>query len=105
VLPQAAEGGVVIRIVTIEYEHTWPTECWPDDLNLASGVPREIWGPSAGKPTGQRFLRDVADVKDQAHAWEIVRADARPGFGSILHSVTPRPDGYVNRGFRKKEDA
>jgi hypothetical protein len=90
------------RIFTLEYEHTWPTECWSNDLPLAPGVHREIWGADAGKPTGQRFLRDVPDVKDHEHAWAIVRADARPGFGSILHSVTPRPAEYVSQGFRKK---
>jgi len=95
----------VTRIFTIEYEHTWPTERWPDDLNLAPGVPREIWGDAAGKPTGQRFLRDEPDVRNQDHAWSIVRADARPGFGSILHAVTPQPDGYVSRGFRRKASA
>jgi len=93
------------RIFTLEYEHTWPTGCWSADLTLAPGVPREIWGHDAGKPTGQRFLRDVTDVKDHDHALAIVRADARPGFGTILHSVTPRPDGYVSRGFRRKKDA
>jgi hypothetical protein len=93
----------VTRIFTIEYEHTWPTERWPD-LPLAPGASPYIWGADAGKPTGQRFLRDVPDVRDQAHAWTIVRADARPGFGSILHSVTPRPDGYVSRGFRRKDE-
>lgn len=34
------------RIFTLEYEHTWP--CWPADLILAPGVPREIWGDAAG---------------------------------------------------------
>jgi hypothetical protein len=92
------------RVFTIEYEHTWPTECWPENgLVPAPGVPREIWGQDAGKPTGQRFLRDVPAVMDQEHALEIVRRDARPGFGTILHSVTPQPDGYVSRGFRRKE--
>jgi hypothetical protein len=93
------------RLFTLEYEHTWPTERWSKDLPLAPGVPQEIWGADAGKPTGQRFLRDVPNVRDQAHALEIVRADALPGFGSILHSVTPRPAAYVSRGFRRKEDA
>jgi len=79
----------VTRISTLEYEHTWPT-AW------------EIWGRDAGKPTGQRFLLDVHDVQDHAHALTIARADARPGFGTILHSVTPRPDGYVSKGFRRK---
>ena len=79
------------RVFTLEYEHTWPTD------------PHEIWGTEAGKPTGQRFLLDVHDVKDQAHALTIVNADALPGFGSILHSVTPQPQDYVNRGFRKKK--
>ncbi|HSX23220.1 MAG TPA: hypothetical protein VLE97_10655 [Gaiellaceae bacterium] len=92
------------RVFTLEYEHTWPTDRWPNDLPLAAGVLPEIWGRDAGKPTGQRFLRDATGVRDQAHALEIVRADARPGFGSILHSVTPQPDGYVSRGFRRKED-
>lgn len=91
------------RIFTLEYEHTWPTECWPDNLPLAPGVPPEIWGHSAGKPTGQRFLRDVPDVRDQEHALAIVRADASRSFGTILHSVTPRPAGYVSKGFRRKE--
>ena len=90
------------RIFTIEYEHTWPTESWPNDLPLAPWAPKEIWGADAGKPTGQRFLRDVLDVRDQTHAWEIIRANARPGFGSILHSVTPQSDGYVSQGFRRK---
>lgn len=76
------------RICTLEYEHTWPTT--------------EIWGADGGKPTGQRFLRDVPDVRDQAHAWEIVRADARPGFGTLLHAVSHQPDGYVSQGFRRK---
>jgi len=88
------------RIFTLEYEHTWPTECWPADHALAPGAPREIWGGSAGKPTGQRFLRDEIDVRDEAHAWAIVRADALPGFGTILHSVTAQPEGYVSKGFR-----
>jgi len=91
------------RIFTLEYEHTWPTTCWPDDLPLAPGVLREVWGDSAGKPTGQRFLRDVPGVRDQEHAWEIVRADARPGFGTILHAVTPRPATYVSQGFRRAD--
>jgi hypothetical protein len=91
------------RLFTLEYEHTWPTECWPDNLPLAPGVPREIWGRDAGKPTGQRFLRDVADVKDEAHAWALVRADACKGFGTILHSVTARPYWYTSQGFRRKE--
>jgi hypothetical protein len=91
------------RIFTLEYEHTWPTECWPNDLPLAPGVPHEVWGTDAGKPTGQRFLRDVTGVRDQAHAWEIVRGDALRGFGTILHSVTPQPTGYVSRGFRRKD--
>jgi hypothetical protein len=90
------------RIFTIEYEHTWPTECWSYDLPRTPGVPKEIWGADAGKPTGQRFLRDVPNVLDQTHAWEIVRADALPGFGSLLHSVTPQPDTYISQGFRKK---
>ena len=93
------------RIFTLEYEHTWPKDCWSADLTLAPGVPREIWGHDAGKPTGQRFLRDVPAVMDHDHALEIVRRDARPGFGTILHSVTPQPDGYISRGFRRKEDA
>lgn len=92
------------RVFTLEYEHTWPTECWPGNLPLAPGVSPQIWGADAGKPTGQRFLRDVTGVRDQAHALEMVRADARPGFGTILHAVTPQPDGYVSRGFRRKED-
>lgn len=91
------------RVFTLEYEHTWPTERWSNDLPLAPGVSPHVWGADAGKPTGQRFLRDVTDVRDQAHALKIVRADARPGFGTILHSVTPRPNGYVGRGFRKKD--
>jgi hypothetical protein len=90
------------RIFTLEYEHTWPTECWPDVLPLAPGVPKEIWGADAGKPTGQRFLRDVPNVRNQEHAWEIVRDDALRGFGSVLHSVTPQPEGYVSQGFRRK---
>lgn len=90
------------RIFTIEYEHAWPTACWPNDLPLAPGVHREIWGADAGKPTGQRFLRDVPAVRNQAHAWEIVHADALRGFGSILHSVTPQPSSYVSQGFRRK---
>jgi hypothetical protein len=90
------------RIFTIEYEHTWPTERWPHDLPLAPGVPQEIWGDSAGKPTGQRFLLDMSAVRDHEHAWAIVRADACPGFGSILHSVTPQPAEYVSQGFRRK---
>jgi hypothetical protein len=89
------------RIFTLEYEHTWPTECWPD----GEGVPPEIWGADAGKPTGQRLLLDARGVRDHDHALAIVRADARPGFGTILHSVTPQPDGYVSRGFRLKEAA
>ncbi len=93
------------RIFTLEYEHTWPTERWPNDLPLAAGVSPYVWGTDAGKPTGQRFLRDEGDVKDQNHALAIVRADARPGFGTILHSVTPQPDGYVSRGFRRKDRA
>jgi hypothetical protein len=67
------------------------------------GEHKEIWGADAGKPTGQRFLRDVPNVRDQAHAWEIVRADALHGFGSILHSVTLQPSGYVSQGFRRKD--
>lgn len=90
------------RVFTLEYEHTWPTERWPDDRLLAPGVSSNVWGDSAGKPTGQRFLRDVPAVMDQKHALEIVRRDARPGFGTILHSVTPRPDGYISQGFRRK---
>jgi hypothetical protein len=90
-------------IFTIEYEHTWPTECWPDNLPRAPGAHKEIWGADAGKPTGQRFLLDVPNVRDQAHAWEIVRADALHGFGSILHSVTLQPSGYVSQGFRRKD--
>jgi hypothetical protein len=90
------------RIFTLEYEHTWPMTTWPDNLPLVPGIPREIWGPDAGKPTGQRFLRDAPDVKDREHALAIVRADASRGFGTILHSVTPRPDGYVSKGFRRK---
>ena len=92
------------RIFTIEYEHTWPTERWPTDRLPALGELREVWGISAGQPTSQRLLRDVSSVRDQQHALEIVSADASPGFGTILHAVTPRPDGYVSRGFRKKED-
>jgi hypothetical protein len=95
----------VSRIFTLEYEHTWPTECWPDSDNLAPGVPREIWGHDAGKPTGQRFLVDVADVKNQEHALAIARADAQLGFGTILYAVTPQPDGYVSQGFRRKTPA
>jgi len=90
------------RIFTIEYEHTWPTERWQHDLPLAPGEHKEIWGADAGKPTGQRFLHDVPDVRDQAHAWEIVCADALRGFGTILHAVTPQPEGYVSQGFRRK---
>jgi hypothetical protein len=90
------------RIFTLEYEHTWPTERWPDNLPLAPGVPPEIWGADAGKPTGQRFLSDVPDVRDQEHALAIVRADASRGFGTILHSVTPQPATYVGQGFRRK---
>lgn len=86
------------RIYTLEYEHTWPTDRWPETNT-------EIWGRDAGKPTGQKFLVDVPAVMDQAHALEIVRRDARPGFGTILHSVTPQPDGYVRRGFRRKVPA
>lgn len=55
-------------IFTIEYEHTWPTECWPDNLPRTPGAHKEIWGADAGKPTGQRFLLDVPNVRDQAHA-------------------------------------
>jgi len=91
------------RIFTIEYEHTWPMETWPNNLPLVPGVPREIWGHGAGKPTGQRFLLDVPDVRDQEHALAIVSADASRGFGTILHSMTPRSDGYVSRGFRRKD--
>jgi hypothetical protein len=36
-------------------------------------------------------------------AMVIARANASPGFGTILHSVMPQPDGYVSKGFRKKE--
>ena len=90
------------RIFTIEYEHTWPTECWPDDLPPAPGEHKEIWGADAGKPTGQCFLLDVSNVRNQAHALEIVRADTLRGFGTILHAVTPQPSGYVSQGFRRK---
>ena len=92
------------RIFTIEYEYTWSTECWPNDLPLAPGARNEIWGDDAGNPTGQRFLRDVPDVRDQSHAWEIVRADALRGFGSLVHLVTPQPSGYVSQGFRRKHN-
>jgi hypothetical protein len=65
-----------------------------------------------GEP-GQRFLRDVPNVRNQEHAWEIVRDDALRGFGRgsrcagsttmmVLHSVTPQPEGYVSQGFRRK---
>lgn len=90
------------RIFTIEYEHTWPTECWPADLPPAPETSREIWGDAAGKPTGQRFLCDVTGVQDREHALRIARADALPGFGTLLHAVTPQPDDYVSRGFRRK---
>ena len=84
------------RIFTLEYEHTWPMDCWPE----APGV--LIWGQDAGKPTGQRFLVDVADVLNQEHALAIARSDASRGFGTILHAVTPQSDGYVSQGFRRK---
>jgi hypothetical protein len=74
-----------------------------DNLPRTPGAHKEIWGADAGKPTGQRFLLDVPNVRDQAHAWEIVRADALHGFGSILHSVTLQPSGYVSQGFRRKD--
>jgi hypothetical protein len=96
-------SNCMTRIFTLEYEHTWPVERWSDDLILAPDVPQEIWGEDAGKPTGQRFLRDVSAVRNHEHAWEIVRSDARPGFGTVLHSVTPQTHEYVSQGFRRKD--
>jgi len=44
------------------------------------------------------------DLKVFEDRWGVEFADARPGFSSILHAVTPHPDGYVSRDFRRKQD-